>query len=110
MFSHTWARRPCYGRERCPSSSPCSRCPLWFNPPFLAFRPSRPWRLGVHPSISADTAPSRPRETTSAFSPPSSILVVVFRRFRFFDPFPLVDGELSLVAPAPQYIDGLLAT
>jgi predicted acetyltransferase len=33
----------------------------------------------------------------------------MFGRFRFLDPFPLVDSELELVAPASRYVDGLLA-
>jgi predicted acetyltransferase len=34
----------------------------------------------------------------------------MFGRFRFLNPFPLVDGELELVAPQPAYVDALLAT
>ena len=34
----------------------------------------------------------------------------MFGRFRFQNPFPLVDGDLELVAPAEQYVDGLLVT
>jgi tagatose 1,6-diphosphate aldolase len=33
----------------------------------------------------------------------------VFGRFTFYDPFPLVDGELELVAPGEQHVDSLLA-
>ena len=28
--------------------------------------------------------------------------------FRFYDPFPLIDGELELVAPADRWIDGMM--
>jgi predicted acetyltransferase len=31
-----------------------------------------------------------------------------FRRFKFLDPFPLVDGELELVPPDPQWFESLL--
>lgn len=34
----------------------------------------------------------------------------MFRRFRFLNPFPLSDCELSLVAPQLQYVDALLTT
>jgi predicted acetyltransferase len=34
---------------------------------------------------------------------------VLFRRFKFLDPGPLIDGELELVKPDPQWFDGLLA-
>jgi len=34
----------------------------------------------------------------------------MFGRFRFLNPFPLVDDDLELVAPAEQYVDALLAT
>ena len=34
---------------------------------------------------------------------------LLFRRFHFVDPGPLVDGELELVRPDPQWFDDLLA-
>jgi tagatose 1,6-diphosphate aldolase len=34
----------------------------------------------------------------------------VFGRFRFLNPFPLVDRELELVAPSHLLVDGMLAT
>lgn len=34
---------------------------------------------------------------------------MLFRRFQFVDPGPLVDGELELVRPDPQWFDALLA-
>jgi len=35
---------------------------------------------------------------------------LLFRRFRFLDPGPMVDRELELVHPDPQWFDDLLAT
>ncbi|HEY2587550.1 MAG TPA: GNAT family N-acetyltransferase [Tepidisphaeraceae bacterium] len=34
---------------------------------------------------------------------------MLFRRFKFLDPGPLIDGELELVRPDPQWFDDLLA-
>ena len=34
---------------------------------------------------------------------------MLFRRFHFLDPGPLIDGELELVRPDPQWFDDLLA-
>jgi predicted acetyltransferase len=34
---------------------------------------------------------------------------LLFKRFQFLDPGPLVDGELELVRPDPQWFDDLLA-
>lgn len=34
---------------------------------------------------------------------------LLFRRFKFLDPGPLIDGELELVRPDPQWFDDLLA-
>jgi predicted acetyltransferase len=34
---------------------------------------------------------------------------LLFRRFHFLDPGPLIDGELELVRPDPQWFDALLA-
>lgn len=36
-------------------------------------------------------------------------MTLLFRRFHFLDPGPLVDGELELVRPDPQWYDDLLA-